>query len=269
MKTKKQFTVAWITIFIISCIIFSFSWYVSFPYDYVSENYRGLPELKFGVPHIIFNIIYLIVEIVAAAYFLAVLDNKKYKPVEINIPIMKINYKYFWLIVPIALVVICLNFYSSAKFIYNKSVIYHNTYNQKVEEKLGFYDKLWKTYLQKEKITNLNKETFIQVTSLIMENRKDGSNLAWKWVHENQNIPYEEFTVFYRDLSTFIESQREQYFNIEKECQKIANQNNTLLDTLPNNLYNKVIDCKHIKFEYGFLSDSTNSVFKSKVENIK
>jgi len=157
---------------------------------------------------------------------------------------------------------------SGAKM-YNQSKLLHNAYTQKVEEKAGFYDKLWKTYLQKEKITNVNKETFIQVTKIIMENRKDGQNLTWKWVQENQQIPYGEFTKFYADLSDFITSQREGYFNIEKECQLIANRNNTLLDTFPNNIYNKVIGCERIKFEYGLLSDSTNNVIKSKIENVK
>lgn len=153
--------------------------------------------------------------------------------------------------------------------IYNTSKGYQNLYTQKVQEKVGFYDKLWKTYLQKEKITNVNKETFIQVTKIIMENRKDGEQIMWKWVSENQKIPYEEFTCFYKDLSDFITSQREGYFNIEKECQTISNRNNTLLDTFPNNMYNKILGCQRIKFEYGFSSDSTDNIFKNKKENIK
>ena len=153
--------------------------------------------------------------------------------------------------------------------LYNTSKIYSNQYTQKVQEKEGFYDKLWKTYLTKEKITNVNKETFLQVSKVIMENRKDGPNLTWKWVHENQNIPFEEFTKFYADLSNFITQQRESYFNIEKECQAIANKNNTMLDTFPNNVYNRIVKCKQINFEYGFLSDSTRNVFKSKNENLK
>lgn len=152
--------------------------------------------------------------------------------------------------------------------VYNTSVKYNNDYIQNVQEKTGFYDKLWKTYAQKEKITNLNKETFLQVTQLIMENRKDGSNVAWKWVKENQQIPYEQFVQFYSDLSNFIESQREGYFNIEKKCQEIANKNNTMLDTFPNNMYNKVLNLKKINFEYGFTSDKTDEVFRTKKENL-
>jgi hypothetical protein len=153
----------------------------------------------------------------------------------------------------------------SAKM-YNASKKYCNEYVQKVQEKKGFYDKLWKTYLQKEKITNISKETFIEVTKIIMENRKDGEQIMWKWVQENQQIPYSEFTKFYTDLSNFITEQREGYFNIEKECQIIANSNNTLLDTFPHNIYNKILNCERITFEYGFTSDSTETVFKTKKE---
>lgn len=101
-----------------------------------------------------------------------------------------------------------------------------------------------------------------------MENRADGKNITWKWIQENQNIPYNEFSMFYSDLSVFITEQREGYFNIEKECQSIANSNNVLLDSFPNRFYNKFLKCKKIKFEYGFLSDSTSHVFKNRIENI-
>lgn len=177
-----------------------------------------------------------------------------------------------WIVI-ILLIIFCgkfvNNIYKDNKFLYNTSKKYQNAYVQKVQEKQGFYDKLWKTYLQKDKITNVNKETFIQVTKIIMENRQDGKNVTWKWLQENQNIPYGEFTKFYADLSVFITSQREDYFNIEKECQAIANKNNTLLDTFPNNFYNRFLKLEKIKFEYGFLSDSTVNVFRSRRENIK
>lgn len=159
------------------------------------------------------------------------------------------------------------DFYNQGKLIYNTSKKYHNTYEQKTLEKVGFYDKMWKTYYSKDKITNINRETFIQVTKIIMENRADGQSITWKWVQENQQIPYEEFTKFYADLSSFIEAQREDYFGLEKACQNLANQHNTLLDTFPNNIYNKILKCERIKFEYGFTSDQTEEVFRSKQEN--
>lgn len=159
--------------------------------------------------------------------------------------------------------------YNSTKTVYNKSRVYHNQYEQKTQEKMGFYDKMWKSYLQKTGIASVNRETFIMVAKIIMENRVDGKNVVWKWVQENQNIPFETFSNFYADLSIFITEQREGYFNIEKACQTIANSNNTLLDTFPNNVINKVLRCDKISFSYGFLSDSTNNVFKNKIENLR
>ena len=158
--------------------------------------------------------------------------------------------------------------YEGCKNVYNTSRVYHYQYEQKVQSKKGFYDKLWKTYIQKEQIAGLNKETFIEVTKLIMENRADGKNITWKWVSENQHIPYEQFSGFYADLSNFIEQQRDEYYGIEVQCQNIAQANNTLLDTFPNNMYNRFLKCEKIDFQYGFLSDKTDSVFESKKENL-
>lgn len=154
------------------------------------------------------------------------------------------------------------------KFVYNTSKVYHDQYQQHTMERQGFYDKLWKTYLQKEKVMNLNRDMFIQVSKIIMENRKDGQNVTWKWVKENQNIPYDEFAKFYNDLSAYIELQREEYYGLEKQCQTLATANNMLLDTFPNNLYNRALGCTKIEFSYGFLSDSTDHVFATKKENV-
>lgn len=153
--------------------------------------------------------------------------------------------------------------------LYNTQVRITNEYKQKTNERVGYYDKLWKTYSQKESIAKVNKETFIEVAKTVMEYRKDGSNLTWKWVQENQPIPFEEFTAFYKDLSAFIEGQRKGYFDLEKECLTLAKQNNILLDTFPNNVYNKLLGLKHIDFNYGFTSDSTNQIFDSGIENLK
>lgn len=153
--------------------------------------------------------------------------------------------------------------------LYNSSKQYHYSYNTVTTSRKTFYDNMWKTYTLKDGIAKLNKETFIEVTKLIIENRADGKNLTWKWLQENQNIPYSEFTKFYEDLSTFVESKRSEYYLLELQCQNIAQANNVLLDTFPNNVFNKIVKCEKINYEYGFLSDSTNSVFNSKSENLK
>lgn len=178
-------------------------------------------------------------------------------------------------IVIITIIILAITTFSTRKVIepmstiYNESIKYNKQYDQKTMERKGYYDKLWKTFTQKEKITNLNKDVFIQVAKIQMENRKDGQNITWKWVQENTPIPYSEFTKFYSDLSTFIETQREGYYQLETQCQTISTAHNLLIDTFPNNIYNSILKIKRINFEYGFLSDSTNSIFSTKKENIK
>lgn len=284
--TKTKFYLLLLGINSILFLLFGLSWDIEFPTDYYYSD--NLTNLQFGALHIIFNIIALIF-IIVGYIFIAVdwedssnshlykyfiLDkNKETKETkEVNVKNKLTWKKIIVLSALFYLLFVLFNFgkdiFNQGAKMYNTSKIYNNTYTQKVQEKKGFYDKLWKTYLQKEKITNINKETFLQVTKMIMENRADGKNLSWKWLQENQQISYEQFTVFYADLSNFITSQREGYFGIEKECQLIANQNNTLLDTFPNNLYNKVLNLKRIDFEYGFTSDSTEMVFTNKKENL-
>lgn len=190
----------------------------------------------------------------------------------------KIDMKFNWRKIigwAIAIVLVVLLFklgksvYQGSVFVYNQSKNYHNVYQQRVEEKQGYYDKLWKTFYEKKRIANLNKDVFRDITIIIMENRSDGENVTWKWLQENQHIPYEEYTKFYTDLTNFIHSQREGYYAIEKACQQIARQHNTLVDTFPNNIYNNwFLKQERIIFEYGMLSDSTLTVFETGVENI-
>jgi len=159
--------------------------------------------------------------------------------------------------------------YNHSKFMYNTSVEYSNYYTQLSQEKETYYDNMWKSYQLKDNIVINNKETFIEVTKLVMDGRKDGANTAWKWVQENQPVPYGEFTKFYSDLSSFIESQRAGMLNIEKRSQEVAKQNNTLLDTFPNVMYNKVLGIERIDYKPGFTSTRTQKVFKTGIEDLK
>lgn len=286
---RKKILVVWLIVLIIVPLIWSVtigidsSWWGDVP---GRERFSNDIGMKWSMLHIFFNTVFWICWVIAIIHGISLLSSKsdleKFKSYfnlsdsySTSQPKSPVKYKkYIWLG---SIALICIILYSKLISpvtsdcikVYNLSTLYHNAYNQQVEEKLGFYDKMWKTYLQKEKITNINKETFIEVTKIIMENRADGQSITWKWLQENQNIPYTEFTKFYSDLTIFVETQREAYFAIEKTCQRIAYANNTLIDTFPNNMYNKLLHCKRIQFQYGFLSDKTNNVFKTKTENLK
>lgn len=152
---------------------------------------------------------------------------------------------------------------------YNQNIEYCNALSKQQYNRKLFFDKMWKTYLQKYKICELNKETFIDVTKLIMEGRHDGKNVTWKWLNENQRIPYTEFTKFYSDLSDFVNDQRDSYYQIEESCMEIVREQNTMLETFPNVLYNKVLGLEKLSYDPGFTSTHTENVFETKNEDIE
>lgn len=153
--------------------------------------------------------------------------------------------------------------------LYNDSVVAYNAYTQKCQQREGFYDNMYKTYVQKKDISFLNYGQFKEIATIIMENKKDGASLAWKWLSEQKVIPFEEFTSFWRDLSGYVQSKRDGYYALEVECQQLANANNTLLSTFPNKFYNFFLGRPHAVYKYGFTSAETKSVFASGEENLK
>lgn len=175
--------------------------------------------------------------------------------------------KVFGLIATILIIYFGVKSTITLSSVYNQHVVYNKQYDRATQGLSGFYDGLWKTYLVKKEIADINKDAFVQVATIIMDSRRDGQSLAWKWVQENSPIPFQEFTKFYSDLSAFITSKRDAYYALEVERQNIAASHNMLLDTFPNNVYNKVLKLNHIIYKYGFLSDSTNKVFQEGVEN--
>ena len=182
---------------------------------------------------------------------------------------IKINLKNIGIAVLITLLCIGIkNPFRPAITMYNQNISYVNQYNKVQQERKMFYDKMWKTYLTKNTICELNRETFIEVTSIIMQGRSDGQNVSWKIVHENQPIPYDKFSAFYADLSKFVTTQREDYYKLEKQAMSIIQQQNSMLDSFPNNMYNKVLDIPKLQYNPGFTSTKTEEVFKTHKEEL-
>lgn len=151
--------------------------------------------------------------------------------------------------------------YSGSKNLYNTSIVYNGEYIQARDEQVALFDAKYLAFQSKTDLASINKETFITVTQIIMSNRKDGENLSWKWVSENQQIPYSEFTVFYKELTAFVTEQYESLLSIEKRKQSIVAQHNIMIKTYPNNIYNWFIKIKPIEYSFGYISDSTKSKF--------
>jgi gamma-glutamylcysteine synthetase len=102
-----------------------------------------------------------------------------------------------------------------------------------------------------------------------MDGRRDGEKLTWKWLQENQPVPYEDFSNFYVDLSQFVETQRAGYLALEIKSQNIAKANNILLQSFPNNIYNKVLNRSQIDYKPGFTSTKTQQIFQHGIEDVE
>jgi hypothetical protein len=152
--------------------------------------------------------------------------------------------------------------YNGSKNLYNTSVSFNGEYTQAEQEYVTLFDAKYLAFQAKTDLAHINKETFITVTQIIMSNRKDGENLSWKWVSENQVIPYSEFTIFYKELSAFVTEQYDSLFAIEQRKQSIVARHNVMIKTYPNNVYNWFIKIKPIEYTFGYISDSTRIKLK-------
>jgi len=267
--TEKQFIWLGIAVMVILFSSIFVLWNIEFPFDG-----KGDYGSVFGSLHIGLNILIVIALIATLVYYFWMLDSdykKKHPflseetPTENKRLISKKTKMYFYSIFILFLAYIFI--YKPMSKLYNEyqtNIFATNAIN--AEKKL-FYDKLWKTFLQKDKICAVNKDAFMTIAKIAMDGRADGAKITWKWVNENTPIPFEEYTKFYADLSNFITEQREEYFKLENKANKIANDNNLMLSTFPNNLYNVVLRCKQIEYQAGFSSDRTDKTFGSKKEN--
>ncbi len=167
--------------------------------------------------------------------------------------------------------IIVMLFISTTGKVYNATVSLYNgtkelqlSYGKITQEQISNYDGYWLAFTDKQDNAKINKETFIEVTNIIMSNRKDGENVAWKWTHENQQIPYEEFTVFYKELSSFISVRYQDNMRVERSKQDIVARHNLLLAKYPNNIINKVLDIDPLTYKAGYISESTKQKFNGK-----
>lgn len=246
---------------IITAFLTAFLWYVHFPFD--AEN--G----DFGAVHIIFNVLATIGVGFFAVWFvgdLTLLDKEIKKEYTIPKKYIVIPLIFIGFIIFLSM---CGSPFSKMTEMYNKHIDYVNQYEKIEYERKSYFDKMYKTYLQKNNICEINKDVFIETTKIIMEGRHDGEHVAWKWVKENQHIPYEQFSTFYFNLSIFVHEQREGYYKLEKEAMEVVRAHNTMIDIFPNNMYNKVLNIDHMVFEPGFTSIHTDTVFTNKHENLE
>lgn len=166
----------------------------------------------------------------------------------------------------IFVIVIISNFVSFS----NNEIDLRTTFEQKIQERTSFYDKMYKVISQKSQIAVKNDESFRKNINIIMEGRKDAPQVFMKWITEsNPNANYSEVSVLYRDLSRAVEAQREGFFNQEKVLQDVVRQHKNLVQKFPGSLYNAFMG--RVPLEYKPIQSSlTEEVMRTgKDDNVK
>jgi hypothetical protein len=153
--------------------------------------------------------------------------------------------------------------YEATTSLYNNTTTINLANDALIQKQRTNYDGYYQAFMEKQNNANINKEVFIKVTSIIMSSRKDGENLSWKWVSENQQIPYSEFTVFYKELSDFISERYKDNMAIEIQKQDLVRRHNLLISVYPNNLINGyILEIDKLTYKEGYVSDYTKNKFK-------
>lgn len=141
---------------------------------------------------------------------------------------------------------------------YNKGVALFNEtkslelkYKAVVEKQVTNFENYYEIYKGKTENAGVNKDVFIEVTNIIMTARKDGESLAWKWLTENQPIPYTEFTSFYHEISAIINERWKDNMTVEQEKQSIVQQHNTMIGLYPNNILNNFLKVQPLVYKKG------------------
>lgn len=146
--------------------------------------------------------------------------------------------------------------YNGTTQFYNSHVSYTANYDQYEQDQITTFDNNYLIFKDQTDIADVSKETFIHVTEIIMSNRHDGKNLAWKWVKENQNIDYNQFTKFYIQLTDFTRERYKENNEIERKKQEIVKLHKFMLSSFPGVIYNKYLP--------GFITKETKKLFYDK-----
>lgn len=150
----------------------------------------------------------------------------------------------------------------------NQEVDVRTQFEQKMDERKAFYDKLYKILAQKSQIATKNDSSFRKNIDIIMSGRKDAEGTVMKWITEsNPNAQYAEVSGLYKDLSRAVEAQREGFFDQEKTIQDIVRVHKNLLRKFPSGVLLTTFFGRKELVYTPISSDRTDDVFKTGKDN--
>ena len=142
-----------------------------------------------------------------------------------------------------------------------------NQFKAEMSNRTAFYDKMYKIISQKSQIAVRNDSSFKDNIHMIMDARKDGEQVFFKWIQEsNPNANFGEVSALYKDLSRAVEAEREGFFIQEKRLADIVQQHDNLLSVYPGAFYNIIFNRQPLEYK-PISSDRTEDVMKTGKDN--
>lgn len=120
---------------------------------------------------------------------------------------------------------------------FNEQKDIRNSYNQKVQEKEVIMNEFTSCLTSSLNISNSNAEYFKENIQSIMENRKDGDKLMWKWVTEvNPNANFNEVSEMFQHMQSLYLEKRSSIIAINKTLFELEKRDANLRTMFPSNM---------------------------------
>lgn len=166
-------------------------------------------------------------------------------------------------IIAIFAIVIAGNFISTS----NTEVDLRTLFNQKIDERTAYYDKMWKTISQGSQIAIRNDSSFQRIVDLQVTGQKNGEQVVFAWIKQsNPAATFGEVTKLYQELARTIDANRTEFFQEEKALQDIKREHDRLRSRFPSNIYLAILGRKALIYK-PITSDRTDNVIKTGKDN--
>lgn len=120
---------------------------------------------------------------------------------------------------------------------FNEQKDIRNSYSQKVQEKEVIMNEFTSCLTSSLNISNSNAEYFKENIQSIMENRKDGDKLMWKWVTEvNPNANFNEVSEMFQHMQSLYLEKRSSIIAINKTLFELEKRDANLRTMFPSNM---------------------------------
>lgn len=158
--------------------------------------------------------------------------------------------------------------FATGSIIFNNTVVdYQTQFEQKKQERITFYSKMYAEIVQSSEITVRNDSSFQNLVNIVMVNQPkslSGMLSAFKLIDPSVN--YEQVSKFYENLNAIVSNNRSQFLSQEIQIQTIVRDHNSYIQKFPANLYNKLLFNKPPLQYTPILTEAARDVDKTGIE---